>query len=213
MEGIKMEQEIIIIGAGSVGGHIALNPELYGIEGRIVGFLDDDDSKIGSFLFGKRVLGNIDWILDKTIYDIVIGIAFPVIKKKIIDKISLNPKIHFPSLVAKNAWISKDVIIGKGVIIYPGCSINYGSVIGDFAIMNMNCAIGHHVCIGDYTSLAPGVNFGGHTHIGSLVDIGIGVSTLQNTRIDNGATIGGQTMVISNVPEYSKAVGVPGRLV
>lgn len=204
-------KEIIIIGAGSVGGHIAANTALYGIENRIKGFLDDDVKKHHTTVFGYPVFGASSWILDKHDYDIVIGIAFPTMKQHIIELISPNKNLNFPSLIAKNAWISNNCKIGKGVIIYPNCSINYETEIGDFVVMNMNCAVGHHVKIGDFTSLAPGVNLGGNTHIGKLVDIGIGSSTIQGIQINEGAIIGGQTMVIKNIEKDETVVGVPGK--
>ncbi len=84
-------------------------------------------------------------------------------------------------------------------------------MIGEFVTMNMNCAIGHDSIIESYSSLAPGVNFGGHTHIEEGVDMGIGSATKQNIRVGNGSTIGGQCMLIRDVPPDTVYVGVPGR--
>lgn len=206
------DKKLVILGAGSVGGHIASNPEIYGIEGRIAGFLDDDPSKIGQIIQGVKVIDTIDWILDKEDYDVIIGIAFPKVKKKVIERISVNKHLKFPTLTARNSWISNYCEIGKGSIIYPGCSINYNAEIGDFVVINMNCALGHHARIGDYSNLAPTVSFGGHTTVGDLVDIGIGASTIQNVNIGSGAIIGGQAMLIHDVPENSVVVGIPGRV-
>lgn len=203
---------IYIIGAGSVGGHIASNPDLYGLEKVEMLFLDDNSRKIGSVFAGCPVVNTVDYLLQiKEPTKVVIGIAFPKIKESIAAKLMTNPNLQFPSLIAQNAWLSKDVVVGKGCIVYPGCCINYGSTLKDFVVMNMNCSLGHHAFVDNYSSLAPGVNFGGHTHIGKCVDMGIGSSTLQSVTIGDYSVVGGQTMVTKSFPENSKIIGVPGR--
>ena len=208
-----MNKQLFIIGAGSVGGHIALNLEEYGLlEYNSIAFLDDNPKKHSQTAFGFPVLGNVNQIstIEKEI-DIVIGIAFPTQKIPIVEKLTQNVNITFLKLIARSAWISKSVEVGQGSIIYPGTSINYSCKIGSFVVLNMNCAIGHDCKIGDYTSLAPGVNLSGHTRIGKYVDVGIGASTIQDIIIGDNCVIGGQSMIISNIPSDSKIVGVPGR--
>lgn len=206
-----IKKELFIIGAGSVGGHIALNIEDYEKEYTVVGFLDDDPAKVGTHQFGFEVLGTVDDALYIEDADIVIGIAFPLIKQKIIEKLSLNPSLRYPTLIHDRAWVSKDVSVGEGCIIYPGTTVNYGSMIKDFVVLNANCSLGHHTMVGKYSSFAPGVCTGGHTIIKDGVDVGIGASTIQNMIIGAGSIIGGQSMIIKNVSSGSTVVGVPGK--
>lgn len=208
-----MKKKLYIIGAGSVGGHIALNIEAYEEDFQIEGFFDDDPHKTERPQFGYPVLGTVDKALDLEDKHVVIGIAFPEIKEKIAKKLSQNSSLVYPSFIHSKAWISEKVLVGSGCVIYPGCSVNYGSEIGDFVIMNMNCALGHHTKIGRYSSLAPSVSTGGHTDIGNLVDIGIGVSTIQDVSVGDKCTIGGQSMVIGDIKSNSTVVGVPGKVI
>ncbi|MDR8390266.1 acetyltransferase [Aliifodinibius sp. S!AR15-10] len=208
-----MKKKLYIVGAGSVGGHVALNIEEYSEEYEVEGFFDDDQEKIGTKQFGFPVLGSTDEVLKLTNASVVIGIAFPKIKRKILKKISKNYSLHFPSLVHSRAWISNEVSIGKGCIIYPGTTINFRSEIENFVVINVNCSLGHHTRVGAYSSFAPGVNTGGHTTIEEAVDIGIGVSTIQDVRIGKDSTIGGQSMVIHDVEPGSTVVGVPAKLI
>jgi len=203
-----MMQDLIIIGAGNVGGFLALNQNLFEDDFNIIGFLDDDKNKIGKKCWDIPVLGSIDDIYNYHNVSIAIGISNPLTKQKILKKIGDN--FNFPNFIAKNAWISNKVKIGKGVIIYPGVSINHESEIGDFVVINMNCAIGHNATIQKFSALAPGVNFAGFTFVESFVEIGIGVSTIQRIRIGEGAIIGGQTMLITSVERNSTYTGVPG---
>lgn len=207
-----MKRKIIIVGAGSVGGHVASNPSLFGIEGLIEGFVDDDPQKQNTVFCGFPILGPVSQLLKMSGISVVMGIAFPHIKRNLLTTLSQNQTLDYPSLIASNAWVSNECEIGKGSIIYPGTSINYGSVIGDFVVINMNCALGHHAVIGDYCSLAPGVLLGGHTTIGRATEMGIGSATLQGIEIGKDVIVGGQSMVISNIQDGVTVAGVPGRI-
>ena len=208
-----MNKELYIIGAGSVGGHIALNLNGYSDKYNIRGFLDDDPQKIGTKQFGLEVIGEIDKALKFNDVAIVVGIAFPKVKRMLLRKLSENSSLFYPTLVHERAWVSKDVVMGQGCIIYPGATINFRSEIQDFAVINANCSLGHHTSVGKYSSFAPGVCTGGHTTIKEAVDIGIGVSTLQNIRIGKESKVGGQSMVINTVEPNSIVAGVPARTI
>jgi len=202
-----MMQDLIIIGAGNVGGFLVLNQELFQDNFNIIGFLDDDKKKIGKKFWNITVLGSIDEIHNYKKAAIAIGISSPLVKRKILRKI--GDSFDFPNFISNNAWLSNKVKIGKGIIIYPGVSINHESEIGNFVVINMNCAIGHNSTIEKCCSLAPGVNFAGFTYLESFVQIGIGASTIQRVRIGEGTIIGGQSMLINNVDQYSTYAGVP----
>ncbi len=204
-----MKENLIIIGAGSVGGFLALNQEIFDNQYNIIGFLDDASEKKGKSFWNIPVLGTIDDLNKYPEAALVIGIAFPLVKKKILQKIGEHHK--FPNFIAKNAWISNKVTIGKGIIIYPGASIDYESEIGDFVIINKNCSIGHNIIIEKCSTVAPGVNFAGFTHVGAYSDIGIGACTIQQVKIAEGSVIGGQSMVIRNTEAYATYIGVPAK--
>jgi sugar O-acyltransferase (sialic acid O-acetyltransferase NeuD family) len=208
-----MKTPLLIIGAGNVGGFLAYNLEEFDQNFEVLGFLDDDPSKIGKILYGYKVLGPVANIKDYANKEVAvaIGIASPKVKKQIANSLA-DYNLKFPSFISKHAWLSKHVSVGKGVILYPGVAINYETALGDFVIMNMNCAIGHNCAIGNYSSLAPGVNLAGFTFIEEAVDIGIGASTRQNVRIGNNSIVGGQAMIVKSVLPDSIVIGVPGKV-
>jgi sugar O-acyltransferase (sialic acid O-acetyltransferase NeuD family) len=194
-----------------VGGHVALNISEYSDQYKIAGFLDDDLTKIGTEQFGYKVFGDVSNALDLQDAAVVLGIAFPRVKRTIAERLTANNELVFPTLIHPQAWVSRDVTLGQGSIIYPGTTINYGSTVGDFVVINMNCALGHHTSIGGYSSLAPGVNTGGHTTVGEGVELGIGASTLQDVRIGVDSIVGGQSMVTKNVQANTTVIGVPAK--
>lgn len=207
-----MEQKLLIIGAGSVGKFIAYNISQFTQSFDIIGFLDDDVSKHNTVIGGFTVLGSTDMLTqysEKGIA-IVFGIAFPSVKKKLLDNYK-NLSFDFPSFISKGAWVSNAVTIGNGCIIYPGTAINYETEIADFVVINMNCSLGHNCSVAAFSSLAPGVNLGGNTKVGSCVELGIGSSTVQGIFIADNAVIGGQAMVVSNVSNGDTVVGIPAK--
>lgn len=207
-----MNKKLYIVGAGGVGAHLALNLREYSEEYKVEGFFDDDPEKIGTELYGRRVLGPVEEALDLEQSAVAIGIAFPRIKRSIVDKLATNRSISYPSFVHDRAWISKGVTLGRGSIVYPGTTINYGSEILDFVVLNVNCSLGHHTAVGRFSSFAPGVNTGGHTVIEEAVEMGIGASTLQDVRIGSGSIVGGMSMVIREVEPGTTVSGVPAKV-
>ena len=209
-----MKQKLLIIGAGNIGGFISYNIDEFG-DYDVLGFLDDDVAKIGKSLYGREVLGPISAI-DKYVADdeisVVIGIANPIFKRKIANFLQ-SKKVHFPNFIAPTVWLSKQIQLGKGIILYPGVSINYECEISDFVIMNMNCAIGHNCKFDAFSTLAPGVNLAGFSHVMQCADVGIGATTIQGVVIGKESRIGGQTMILNNVPDGATVVGNPARII
>ena len=207
-----MKQKLLIIGAGSVGKYIAYNINQFTTSFEIIGFLDDDVSKHDTIIAGFQVLGSVEKLKEFSGNGIAIvwGIAFPKIKKKLFEYYQ-DLSFEFPNFIAKDAWISEQVTLNKGCIIYPGTTINYETSIDDFVVINMNCSIGHNCIIQSFSSLAPGVSLAGNTKVGNCVEIGIGASTIQFTIIDDNATIGGQAMVVCNVSKGDVVVGIPAK--
>jgi sugar O-acyltransferase (sialic acid O-acetyltransferase NeuD family) len=204
-----MAKKLIIIGAGNVGGYISYNIDDLG-DYEVLGFLDDNAEKHGKYYYGKEVLGplsSIDEYIDDDLC-VVISIANPVAKRKAADMLT-SKGVEFPNFISDKVWISKQVVLGKGIILYPGVSINYETEVQDFVIMNMNCAIGHNCTVSKYSSLAPGVNFAGFTSVGEGTDIGIGASTRQGVKVGNNCIIGGQSMLIKDIQDNTRVKGIP----
>ena len=95
--------------------------------------------------------------------------------------------------------------IGKGIFIDHAT----GVVIGETAV------------VGDDVSMLHGVTLGGsgkeggdrHPKIGNGVLISVGAKVLGNIRVGDCAKIGGGSVVLTDVPAYRTAVGVPAKIV
>ncbi|MFB0917798.1 MAG: serine O-acetyltransferase [Clostridiaceae bacterium] len=105
-----------------------------------------------------------------------------------------------------------------GIEIHPGAQIGdnpfidhgMGIVIGETAIIGSNVTIFHGATLGGIGG-EPGVKR--HPTIGDNVLIGAGAKLLGNINIGDGARIGANAVVLSDVPAFATAVGVPSRVI
>lgn len=104
-----------------------------------------------------------------------------------------------------------------GVEIHPAAQIGRRFFI-DHA---MGVVIGETTIIGDDCMLYQGVTLGGtgnecgkrHPTLGDRVTVGTGAKVLGNIHIGDDVRIGGNSVVVKDVPPASTVVGVPGRVV
>lgn len=123
------------------------------------------------------------------------------------------------TIVMDDRLITKEVYIGSYVY------IGYSCAIGPCTIGNY-CSIANFVSIGqgehDITKISTSGRFvenawtdllGGECVIGHDVWIGTGAIIRRGVRIGNGAVIGANSFVNSDVPDYGIAVGSPARVI
>lgn len=114
---------------------------------------------------------------------------------------------YLQSQVSQNFQIDihPNATIGAGVMMDHGTGI----VVGETARIGHNCSILHHVTLGG--SGKRGVDR--HPKIGDGVLLGAGATVLGNVNIGEGCQIGAGTLVISDLPPHSVAVGVPAKII
>lgn len=114
---------------------------------------------------------------------------------------------YLQSQVSQNFQIDihPNATIGAGVMMDHGTGI----VVGETARIGHNCSILHHVTLGG--SGKRGVDR--HPKIGNGVLLGAGATVLGNVNIGEGCQIGAGTLVISDLPSHSVAVGVPAKII
>lgn len=101
--------------------------------------------------------------------------------------------------------------------IHPAAKIGKGTFI-DHAT---GVVIGETAVVGDDVSMLHGVTLGGsgkedgdrHPKIGNGVLISVGAKVLGNIRVGDCAKIGGGSVVLTDIPAYTTAVGVPAKIV
>lgn len=146
----------------------------------------------------------------------------------------LDPVLYFKGFLALQAYRAAHWLIGqsrRGIALYiqnrvsevfqadihPAAKIGKGVFI-DHAT---GVVIGETAIVGDDVSMLHSVTLGGsgkedgdrHPKIGNGVLISVGAKVLGNIRVGECAKIGGGSVVLTDVPAYTTAVGVPAKIV
>jgi sugar O-acyltransferase (sialic acid O-acetyltransferase NeuD family) len=118
------------------------------------------------------------------------------------------------SIISSHAYISAvQVTISSGVTIMPGAVIMSGVKINKGVLLNPNCTISHDSTLNNFVECAPGVNIAGNVFIDSFTQLGTGASIKPNVKIGKNCIIGAGAVVISDIPDSSVVVGVPGKVI
>lgn len=208
-------QKIAIFGAGGFGREVKmLIDQINVVENKfqLIGYFDDDSSKIGQIVNGLPVLGGVSDLNNwKDELGVVFALGMPKIKKQIIERID-NKRIFYPSLIHPSVIIGgDDVSIGNGVIICAGCIITVNIKIEDYVIMNLCCTVGHDSIIGKYSSIMPSVNVSGEVEFGEGVYVGTGTKINNQVNIGENSIIGSGAVVAKDIPANCTAVGIPAK--
>lgn len=123
-----------------------------------------------------------------------------------------NAKMYF---IARS--ISQFARFLTGIEIHPGAKIGKGLFIDH----GMGVVIGETAEIGDNVTMYHGVTLGGtgkdkgkrHPTIGNNVIIGTGAKVLGPIYVGNGAKVGANAVVLTDVPARSTAVGIPAKII
>ncbi len=208
-------KDIAIFGVGGFGREVlALIKDINNVSPtwNILGFFDDGYEK-GVMINGYPILGKtVDLNKWATPISLAVSIGSPVIKKKILDKIT-NPLVDYPTLIHPIAWIGdKDLVeIGKGCIICAGNLITTNIKIHDFVILNLGCTVGHDTVIMNYAAFMPSVNISGEVTIDEGVYVGTGVKIINQIEIGEYTIVGAGAVVSKSLPANCTAVGVPAK--
>jgi sugar O-acyltransferase (sialic acid O-acetyltransferase NeuD family) len=117
----------------------------------------------------------------------------------------------FPALVHGSAVVGADCSIGAGAQIMAGAVLQPSCVIEPFAIVNTRASVDHDCVVGDGSHIGPGTTLGGQVRVGRGTLVGIGATVLQGITIGDQAMIAGGAVVVENVGDFERRIGVPAR--
>lgn len=205
---------IIIIGAG---GHsqVVMEALVKDDNYNVIGYLDDNIELQGKILYDKPVLGKIEMLGEMATYHVegaIVAIGDNT-KRKEFSKYVEDMGLQLINAIHYNSTISQKATVGKGIYIGPNVVIGPNVTIGNSVIINAGTCLPHNNKVGDYVNISPNVCISGGTIIGKETFIGIGVSLVQYITIGCNAVIGAGSVIINDIPDYAKAIGVPGKLI
>lgn len=208
-------EKIVIIGAGGFGREVKMLIDQINLKDNRYEFLGyfDDGLKKDTIINNNKVLGSLDDLLQfEQKINVVIAIASPDIKKKIVYKLSYNSNIYFPTLIHPSVLIGSEFVsIGVGCIICAGTIVTCNIEIKDFVIINLMCTVGHDTIINSYASFMPSVNISGEVIIHEEVYVGTGAKIINQLEIGKQTIVGAGAVVSKSLPERCTAVGIPAK--
>ena len=211
------KENIVLIGAGQ-HCHVVLYNTREQNHYNVIGILDGDPGKIGSFVEDIPILGTYEKeTLEriKTEYNVhQFFISFGAMKyRKAVFEYMVKQGWKPVNIIHPNAVISPAAKIGKGVLIECGCLITPNPVIGDNVVVNTGSQVNHDNIIEDHVYIASGVILSGGVQIAenSLIDDGV-VVTL-GTKVGANCIIGAGAVVTRDIADHMIAYGNPCRVV
>jgi serine O-acetyltransferase len=112
-----------------------------------------------------------------------------------------------PRLAHRAAMVLGQVVIGDPVVVAPGLYLLHGQVVIDgFTRIGAGAIIAPFVTIGLRAGSFDGPVVGAH------VSIGTGAKVIGEVRIGDGATVGANAVVVTDVPARATATGVPAKV-
>lgn len=204
-------KHLIIVGAGGFGREIYCSAtESIGFEEEfdIKGFLDPDAHKLDGFEGYPPILGVEDTYKIEPNDVFICAFGDALLKMKVCNTV-LSRGGEFINLIHKEAFISKNVIIGKGNIISKGCFISCDTRIGDFNTFNDFVSIGHDTVIGNNNAFMTATRVSGIVTIGDSNFFGVNSCMVQGVRVGHNITLAAGSALIRRTRDGYTYIGVP----
>lgn len=217
---MNQTKKIIILGTGGTSidildiiNDIGDNNKKENIE--CIGFLDDEESKMGKTINNVGVLGPLNTAKDYKDVCFINGIGSPTTflnKEKIISKTNVSLD-RFITLIHPSANISQSAKIGLGSVIFQNVVLGSNVKVGKHVVILPNTVISHDDLVGDYTCVAGGVYIAGTVSIRKACYIGAGTCIKESLSIGEGSLVGMGSIVIDNVLSRSVYAGNPAKFI
>lgn len=206
-------KRVAIIGAGVLGQHI-LHYLNQSAKLQAVGFYDDYQ-KIGAVVKDLPVFGPINMIFkgfeEDKFEELIMGIGYNhmPLREQLFE--TFQKTINFATFIHPSAHIDSTAVLGKGVIVLPGCIFDKNVVVKNNVFLNVGCIISHDTMIGSNTFFAPAVSTAGFVNVGCRSFLGINTTVINNINMCNDVQTGGGSVVVTDIERPGVYVGVPAK--
>lgn len=208
MKGKLSQRPVVIGGGGHARSLIAMAPARQ----RPETYVDLIDT------LPLQRLGNDDEFLTDERYadePVIMGFIAPETcsmqpRRRIIEKYSGR---RFVSVIAEDATVEPDTVIGAGTMIFHRAVVNTGAFLGDHVVVNTGAIVEHDTTVGENTFIGPGAILLGGVTVGRDVYIGAGSYVRNGATICDGVTLAMCSVVAKDIETPGYYAGNPARRV
>lgn len=181
----------------------------------LIGFLDDDASRVGALVDGLPVVGPVDVDGDRVRASVLVATGSPRdfgSRHRIVERLGL-PANRYATVVHPAACVPRSVDIGVGSLLLAGVVATARASLGAHVAVMPHVVLTHDDVIGDYVTIAAGVRIAGGVVVEPGAYLGAGCLIRENLVIGAGAMVAMGAVVTHDVAPGELWVGVPARCV
>ncbi len=172
---------------------------------------DDYSKEIDPFFSKYEIFRSMNDI--KTQTEFILALGNPNNRYLVSTKLKLFG-LKLTSLISKSAIIGdENTYLGIGLNIMNFVFISNCVNIGEGTLINSYVSIHHDVSVGVYSELSPRATLLGGSAVGNFTSIGAGAIILPNISVGSNCIIGAGSVVTMDIPDNSKVIGIPGRII
>ncbi len=207
-------KNIVIIGAGDLGKELVwLIEDINKKEPSylILGFLDDDESKMGKEFFGYKILGTtkkLDEMKSDPHMLAVVAIQDGSIRRRIAE--AHGDFASWETIIHPAATVAPAVSLEKGSIVFPQVTISVDSRLGAFGLYYINSTVCNDCVVGDYVSVMTGVSVSEHVSIGDESYLAAGCCVYPHKTIGKRVRVAVGATVDKNCADNAEVTGRNG---
>ncbi len=206
--------QVLILGAGG-HGKVVLDVMRAAGEHKPVGFVDADPSLAGKRVGGIPVLGppnQLRKLRQQKIARAFVAIGDNRTRQQYMAMLRENG-FELVNAIHPSATVSVTAVLGENVLVAAGAVVGTESRVADGVIVNTAAVVDHECEVDECAHLCPGSHLAGRVRIGAGALIGLGANVIQCRTVGSFATVGAGAVVITDIPEFATAVGVPARII
>lgn len=206
-------KDLYIVGAGGCGREVLhIIKDIHRIQGprwNIMGFLDDTEDPLKGKECDYSVVGTIQDYVPKENDVLVMGIASPQAKQKLVPML-LERGARFETVIHPNTGLGEFNHIGIGTIIAEGFGMTVNVDVGEYVLL-LDCILGHDVQVGDFSTISTKANVLGNVHIGRGAFLGANAVIAPHAVVEDNAYVGIGSVVLKKVKAGKRVFGNPAR--
>lgn len=205
------KRQLLIVGAGGYGRealtYVRDDNPLFAVKG----FLDGRADALDGYARDVGIVGDpLTWVPRE---DEVFMAALGDPQERFKYTASLRDVHHvdFATVIHPRANVAGHTRIRHGCIVAPNAGISCDVIIGEFTCIQEYTVIGHDARIGNWCQINSHCTIAGGAQIGHFVTIHPNCVVTSGAKIGDGVTVGAGSVVIGNIPAGVTVLGNPAR--